>query len=129
MVDFKQWRISLWDPIYWTRSEEGLTIGGNLHNWEDQQQYDVAFKMDGETTAAVEMRVGMSLEKGPLSKTFQKVESSEAETDEKLNKLMKLTDGLWLACKYSAIDSIESCGVTQGGESTFPIVARNLPWS
>jgi hypothetical protein len=107
LVDFKQWRISLWDPIYWTRSGEGLKIGGNLHSWEDQTQYDVSFTVDAATTAAIEKEIGLKLEEGALSVTYKQTVQDEQENRKRQEILMKLADRLWLACKYAAIQNIE----------------------
>ena len=131
LVDFKQWRLSLWDPIYWTRSESGLRIGGTLHSWEDQQQYDVAFLVDADATREVERRSGLEIEEGPLANTYQKREAGEGENRRRQVALMRLTDALWLACKYAAIDAIEKGGLHQGQgeESLFPVGPSALPWS
>jgi hypothetical protein len=121
LVDFRQWRISLWDPIYWKRSEAGLTIGGNLHSWEDQQQYDVTFTADHETTSAIEKAIGIRLEEGPLSKTYQKEVADEQEGRKRQDLLMKLADRLWLACKYGAIRRIEAEPLATGQDNVCEI--------
>jgi hypothetical protein len=117
MVDFKQWRISLWDPIYWIRSESGLTIGGTLHSWEDQQQYDVTFLMDAEKTAGLERKTGLELEKGALSLTYQKADLAGEDDQQRQDKLMRLADWVWLTCKYSAVDKIRQAGLAIGRDN------------
>jgi hypothetical protein len=121
LVDFRQWRISLWDPIYWTRSETGLKIGGNLHSWEDQQQYDVTFAANAETTSAIEKEIGIQLEDGPLSKTYQKEPDDEQQSRKRQDLLMKLSDRLWLACKYAAIRRIETEPLVTGQDNVCEI--------
>ena len=128
LVNFKQWRISLWDPIYWTRSEQGLKIGGDLNCWEDQKQYDVSFLVDSETTARIEEDLGLEIEPGALSMTFQKGDVGEEERRVRHEKLMRMTDGLWLACKYSAIRTMEGRPLSEGHEGRFAVGDGDLPW-
>jgi hypothetical protein len=126
VVDFKQWRISLWDPIYWTRSEDGLKIGGNLHSWEDQRQYDVSFLVDGRMTSRLEDMAGVVFEEGPLSKTYQKTDLSEEDKLRMHDRLTRMADRLWMACKYSAIRSIGKGLLSEGKESTFKVEEKDL---
>ena len=103
-----------------------MKIGGNLHSWDDQRQYDVSFLVDGRMTSRLEDMAGLVLEEGPLSKTYHKADLREEDKLRMHDRLMRMADRIWLACKYSAIRAIGQGRMAEGHESTIKVEEKDL---